>query len=96
MKVARITISTIEAQAVTMMQAICEDRGQCKFLGNERGEGNEITFLVGMDRPSDAKIIFDARVLANDLPGVGVPFTLQSIEVVSTESCCLPYAALLG
>ena len=91
MKLARIIIETKNPAAVSMFQAVCEDRGQCLFYGNRRGDGDEVTLFVGMERDTEQHILQDARTLAHDLTAAGVDFELKDVNLVGKGEEVFPY-----
>ncbi len=53
-------------ELVILYEKLCEDRGECEFLGNRR-DGDEITLFVEMERSSMNIAAFDAKQLFGDL-----------------------------
>ncbi len=53
-------------QLVPLFEGICQDRGECEFRGSER-DGNTLTLLVEIDRPTVGEVRADAYTLFEDL-----------------------------
>lgn len=95
MRIAKISMTVQESFGLvaSLFEGLCDNRGECKFLGSE-SSGDVLTLLVGMDR-SFEDIQSDAATLFSDLLAVmDVSPVLIGIGVVPVEECVLPYTAL--
>lgn len=73
---------------VTIFQGLCEDRGECVFRGNERGDGNEISLFVDLFG-EDRQNLADAQVLVRDIEAIDEElFQLTSIVASSCAGKC--------